>query len=373
MNRWVLIALLAAAALARAADYSGRFAGETFSIQLQAADGAYTGTIALGDQTFPVSARATEKGLVGEFESQGQKYPFEAVLANGELTLSTGGKTHVLKKSDAKDPLAYKVLKLPGGTCAKFDNWQYGQIQSIPNAIYCDAVPEGRAKDFYMRSIIGTPSAQDLANLFVLGPQVTQAALNQIFGPANKPAGEQKKCAYGGDEAMVEQYEGSIGGTAYTCRVIYVKRKDVAVAVMAIGTEAGFKDFGRALEISAQSITVKESEIEPGLLGTWTTENFITSKVEDKKEGKLNVAQSRSITIYPNGTFSDTAQSGFSGQDFTALAQGGNRGTVVKRGSVLTFKYDNGTTWSAAYDLYSNGLKLDGKDFLRCCCDFGVR
>ena len=27
---------------------------------------------------------------------------------------------------------------------------------------------------------------------------------------------------------MVEEYQGNVGGTAYTCRVMYVKRKDIA-------------------------------------------------------------------------------------------------------------------------------------------------
>lgn len=312
-----------------------------------------------------------------------------AATAANELTLLTGGATHALKKTavnplgiaggadikkveasnpDAtakpgtKDPLAYKVLQLPGGTAAKFDNWQYGNITTLPNAIFCDAVPEGRAKDFLLRTVVGTPSEKDLANLFVARPQASRAILAQIFGPVFKPKGEAQKCTCGGDEAMLEEYEGDVRGTAYTCRIMYVKRKDVAIAVIAIGTEAGFKEFGRAIEIAAQSITLKESTVEPGLIGTWTLESFASAGEKDKK---INVAQARSVTIYPNGTFSDTAQSGFSGRQIVDMVKGGNRGTVVKRGNVLTFHYDDGHTWSPAYEVYASGLKIDGKIYLK--------
>jgi hypothetical protein len=37
----------------------------------------------------------------------------------------------------------------------------------------------------------------------------------------------------------------------------------------------------------------------------------------------------------------------------------------VKRGNVLTFHYDNGQTWSAAYALEGGALKLDGTIYLR--------
>ena len=103
---------------------------------------------------------------------------------------------------------------------------------------------------------------------------ITSVELAQFFGPVFKSSGDSQKTLCGGDEAMVESYEGSANGQKLTCRVLYVKRKDVAIAVMGIGSAAGFKDFGRAIEIVAQSITFKESALEPGLVGTWTLENY---------------------------------------------------------------------------------------------------
>jgi hypothetical protein len=266
------------------------------------------------------------------------------------------------------DPLAYRLLELPGGSVAKFDSWVYMPIQAAAGIMWCDAFPQGRQKDFVLRTCIGTPSQQDMANLFTVGPQLTQQVLAQFFGPVFQRSGEPKKTRCGGDEAMIEDYAGSVNGQTVTCRVMYVKRKDVAVAVLGIGNDAGFNEFGRAIEIVAQSITLKESAIEPGLVGTWTAENYASAGGGGGGGATgvtVNVSQQRSITLYPNGTFSDTATSGFSGDNFTGLAEGGHRGTVVKRGNVLTFHYDNGNTWSPAYELYSNGLKIDGVVYLK--------
>src|SRR5258706_270280 len=83
---------------------------------------------------------------------------------------------------------------------------------------------------------------------------------------------EQKKCTCGGDEAMIETYEASIGGTNCLCRVLYVKRKDIAVAVLGVGKEGAFKEFGRSIEIVAQSISFKESALDASLVGTWMKE-----------------------------------------------------------------------------------------------------
>ena len=41
---------------------------------------------------------------------------------------------------------------------------------------------------------------------------------------------------------MIEDYRGAVNGQQVTCRVMYVKRKDVAVAVLCIGNEKGFNE-----------------------------------------------------------------------------------------------------------------------------------
>jgi hypothetical protein len=266
--------------------------------------------------------------------------------------------------SAPKDPLAYRMFQWPGGTIAQFDNWKYGPISSAANVVWCDGWPEGRQQDFILRTAIGTPSAQDLTNFFTLGPQLVQGILQQYFGPVFQRAGEPKQTTCGGDAAMLEAYQADIRGAKWLCRVLYVKRKDIAIAVLGIGKEEAFKEFGRSIELVAQSISIKESAVDAALVGTWVLET--SSSAGSRVNGDvLNVAQARSITIFPNGTFTDTASSTFSGQDMTGLAEGGHRGTVVKHGNVLTFRYDNGNTWSPAYEVYSNGLKLNGAIYVK--------
>ena len=269
----------------------------------------------------------------------------------------------------SKDPLAYRILQLPGGSIAQFDNWKYGPLSSGDNIVWCDGWPEGRQQEFVLRTGVATPSAQDLANLFTLGPRLTEQALLQVFGPIFQRTGEQKKCTCGGDEAMIENYTGELNGAKLLCRVLYVKRKDIAIAVLGVGKETAFKEFGRSIEIVAQSVTVKDSAVDASLVGTWVKENYVSTGSHTSADPTFNVSQSRSITIFPNGGFTDTATTGFTGDNVSAdmnnLAQGAHRGTVVKRGNVLSFRYDNGQTWSPVYEAYSNGLKLSGDIYVK--------
>jgi hypothetical protein len=389
-------------ALAIDGDLAGVYADQQLRVELKSDDGVnYSGTINKGGQVFPLAARAeAAAGIGGTFESGGQRFPFHAQADRGKLVLDTGGAHYELNREPsagaavnplapppppaqsapltgsvgsaspappaaAKDPLAYRTFEFPGGSVAKFDHWQYAPPVTFPGGVYVDGCPTGRQADFVMRSCMAIGSEQDVANLFTAGPALSQQVLAQLFGPdAFNREGEPTRMMCGGDEAMVEAYTGAAAGRSLTCRVMYVKRKDVAIAVLGIGTDAGFKQFGRAVEIVAQSISLKESALEPALIGTWTLESYASAGTVGSGD-RLNVASSRSITFFPNGMFTDSAQTGFAGDGGTGLAQGGNRGTVVKRGNILTFKYDNGSTWSPMYELFSNGMKIDEKVYLK--------
>src|SRR5262249_53868946 len=130
-------------------------------------------------------------------------------------------------------------------------------------------------------------------------------------------------------------------------------------------TDAGFKEFGRATEIVAQSLSFKESPLERGLVGTWTFSSGL--RREFKVGERINVSKDITLTIYPNGTFTEYSQGyvdsggiagGYTGS-MNWVKEGGGRGRIIKRGNVLTFQYDDGKVWSGAYKLEgSNGLKL---------------
>lgn len=370
-----LAVVLIAVSPVAAGTYDGVWDGDGLRVDLRSAGGkAYEGTITKAGQTFPAKAADDGRALAGSFAAGATAFDFTMSPAADGMTLRSGRTTYKLKRVEGvapatrpadKDPLAYRVLQFPGGTIAQFDNWDYGKPGAANNVIWCDGAPRGRATDFVLRAAIGTPNAQDQANLFVAGPQLIEQLLVQLAGPAFQKAGQPTKTTCGGDEAMIQEYHATIQQKRVICRAMFVKRQDVAVAVIGLGTEQGFKEFGRAIEIVAQSITLKEAAIEPGLVGTWVLEHAVRLDPAKVGEQPFNLSQSRSITIYPNGTFADTANTGFSGQDVVGLAKGGSRGKIVKRGPTLTFQYDDGTTWMAGYELYSNGLKLDGKIYLK--------
>lgn len=261
-----------------------------------------------------------------------------------------------------KDPLAYKVQELPGGTVAIFENWRYASAGGDGTWALFDMAPSGRETEFLIRLAIGTPERSILENFFTEGPRYMQQIL-----PGFQRVGEQKKCRFGGDDAMIEEYEGSPQGKKLLVRMVYLRKGDIAVAVAGFGTEAGYRDYGRAIEIVAQSLSFKESPLEPGLTGTWALETYYSSKTGASDH--FNSSTGRYITIYPNGTFTEATHTGaFSSSSLgtsNTLVEGADRGKVVKRGNVLTFTYDNGKTWSAAYELLQGGLKLNGSLYLR--------
>lgn len=91
-------------------DYSGTFKGEQLTVTLAAGQGGYSGTIQMQDEKFPCTAHETDGRLKGAFESEGNKFEFNATLKGEKLTLQSGGSTYTLKKQIAAvNPLARPV------------------------------------------------------------------------------------------------------------------------------------------------------------------------------------------------------------------------------------------------------------------------
>jgi hypothetical protein len=262
-----------------------------------------------------------------------------------------------------KDPLAYQIFTFPGGSIAKFDAWRYAPAQGGSNTVMFDAVPEGREKDFVLRVIAGTPTAQEMQQLFTAGPQIVQQFLAQIF-PGIQRAGEPKSTTFGGDEAMVEEYTGkNAEGKDVRVRAVYIKKKDVGVAVFGIGTEPGHKEFGRAIDIVAQSVTFVETPVEPELTGTWTMNTYRSS---GSGSTQFSYSSATGLTLYANGSFTESHASSAGGQSTaSASLEDHQRGRVIKRGNVLTFRYDSGKVWTATYELRGGALMLNGNAWFR--------
>ncbi|MBI4199719.1 MAG: hypothetical protein HY535_04525 [Chloroflexi bacterium] len=265
-----------------------------------------------------------------------------------------------------KDPLSFKMTSTSAGSIAIFDNWDIQPVGQDNTWIVYQTNPKGR-DDFAMLVVLGIPGTQAVQNLFVEGPKMTQ----QLLSGFNR-VGEPKMTKYGGDEAMVENYEGQPKDKKILVQVVYVKKQDVSVGVMGIGTEAGFKEFGRSIDILAQSVTVKQSPLDPALVGRWGLERYTTydSGGLNPDAAKFSYSSSRYITIYPNGTFTETSNSFINNRDSSGTGQatlaGGDRGRVVVRGDILSFQYDNGEVWNATYKLKEHDvLLLNGNQYLK--------
>jgi hypothetical protein len=386
-----LLAIAMPSTIALAADLSGTYNSDKLKLELKPqSEHHYTGTIYFAGQQFPATVDQTDAGAHGTFEAQGQKFSFDLLPGANGYTLRSDGVDYALTReapavanplaakpqppatkapadapaspSGAKDPLAYKVQQLPGGTVATFDGWKYMQVPA-DNALILDCAPDGHQKDFILRTVVATPNQADLQNLFTVAPQLTQQLL-MALSPTFRRTGEQKQTKVGGDDAMIEEYEGNVNNTPVKVRALYVRREDVGIGVLGIGTDDGFKQYSRAIEIVAQSITFKQSPLEPELVGTWTFETV--SRVEGvHASDAVSVGSTRSITILPNSTFTDSNSGVTTGPGVTGLQQGASRGKLVKRGSTLTFHYDDGHTWSAQYEVGGGGLKLNGQLYIK--------
>lgn len=143
---------------------------------------------------------------------------------------------------------------------------------------------------------------------------------------------------------------------------IYVKRKDIAVAVVGLGNAQAFKTYGRAVEITAQSISFKESSLEQALLGTWHMTKYTSSGTGSTF---FSHSSATSMTLYPNGTFTKRSMSSASGSGVDAYTDGGERGTVTKRGNTLTFRNDKGEVWNMQCTLEGGALMLNGNLWTR--------
>src|SRR5207248_702654 len=116
-----------------------------------------------------------------------------------------------------------------------FDNWQYGGFESADGIVSIDCCPAGRQSDFVARAYIAVPTERELADFFNLAPRLLRQALSQNTGITIRPTEAPTKMTCGGAAAMSEGFELSGRGVSRTCRVIYVKHHQYALAVLGAG------------------------------------------------------------------------------------------------------------------------------------------
>lgn len=84
------------------------------TVTLKAAGAGYSGSIQMGQKNLACTAREGGGQLKGNFESDGNQFPFTAALQGDTLTLQSGGATYTLKKqAPAVNPLARPAAANP--------------------------------------------------------------------------------------------------------------------------------------------------------------------------------------------------------------------------------------------------------------------
>ena len=85
--------------------FAGTYSNDTLTLALEGGSGAYTGTMDLSGQTFPVQATANGNALSGTFSSSGATFAFTATLDGATLQLTSDGNAFTLTKEAPKNPL----------------------------------------------------------------------------------------------------------------------------------------------------------------------------------------------------------------------------------------------------------------------------
>jgi hypothetical protein len=113
-----ILTLLCAASLVLPQIYTNK----ELKLELRdAGAGAYSGTLTLEGQTYPVTARGTAADLKGEFAVGANRFPFTARWDGTRMTLNSGGVDHVLNRESSttqlhRHAMGYSLRLAPGWT-----------------------------------------------------------------------------------------------------------------------------------------------------------------------------------------------------------------------------------------------------------------
>lgn len=234
-----------------------------------------------------------------------------------------------LPPAGGKDPLAYRLQQVNQGSMATFDGWKANPVESGDPAVsFYTMVPAGRENDFQLLVVFTRPDNPNVGDIFQEGP----ALIRNRFG-ALQLMQQQIQFTLAGDPAALEEYQAENQGKKIRGRVIYLKRRDVTLMVLGLGSEAGYNEFVKAINIVAASVTMREPEISKPLIGTWG-----------------NDKDARTLTLCPNGTFLDR-----NGREMSF-----GKVTEDPRTHALSFRTDDGREWKPDGTRNGDRLVLDG-------------
>gem|GEM_PF-1072027 len=121
----LLLFMIFAARLASSQSLAGGYSNKDLKLELrEAGAGAYSGTLTLEGQSYPVNARGTAAELKGEFAAGGNRFPFTARVDGMRMTLNSSNVDHVLNRESAagnlyRHAMGYSLRLAPGWTATE--------------------------------------------------------------------------------------------------------------------------------------------------------------------------------------------------------------------------------------------------------------
>jgi hypothetical protein len=260
---------------------------------------------------------------------------------------STGG-------GPSGDPLAYTVQKGDGVTLASFDGWE-ATATADQQAMRIVSHPRGRQDDFALVTLLSPIGEAEQANFLDASPAEILRAI-----PGLTPRGEPRPATFGGDAARLIEYDVAPDAAAgpRSARGAFVRKGDMGVIVLAVGSDAAMRELGRAVEIVAGSVSFTESPLDPALVGTWYNAGSMSS---GSGAGLFSVTWEKTTAINPDGTFREWDTTLGSGNTGSLSSDGARYGRIVRRGETLTFHYADGSVRGSDYSLQGNVLRLFGQ------------
>lgn len=245
----LIVCALAAPALATQAQnplaggagkFAGTFRNDQLTIELRASGARYTGTIRMGDQSFPVTATEQDGVLEGAFQSGGQSFAFRATLNGAALTFTTDGTTYTLQKSGAGSSAAggKRYRNAAGIVFRAPPDWGVQEVEGnpvlVPPGVQYDAKRTDNSEVYF---ISGAEDETDLDS-----PQVG-IELKKVLTSFNaQPQGELEKEPFeaGGRQARLYSWRAShpVHGRPLALRVYLVRSGRVMLMLFAIGEMA---------------------------------------------------------------------------------------------------------------------------------------
>jgi hypothetical protein len=388
--------------LARDDGYAGTFKDDSgrLAVEIQPAQGQYTGTIRLGDQKFPFKASAKDGQLQGTFESDGNNFDFTASLNNNQLTLKAGNTTYLLEKerkavNPLEKPAAANPLEKPAppnpldkpaaantpadAAARADDKWvplARGKVYKHPTGGMLRYPEDWQVKETDAALQLIPPNQGNNPEAFFLvtaedargitrpdDPRLIQLidVLIAQQAPLLRRVGEVESVKSGSQPGAAMVWEAT-GPTGIVVRAnLYVTIvQGKAVSLLGIGTKPRVIEQDKTLREIFSTFAFGQAQIDRELLGTWHYWNYTSSA-----GGAASTETRRTCVLKEDGTFtwagnsegylSATNKNSLGEVTSSATAVGnrgdGAKGTWAAGDGKLYLNHDDGTYVALKYQI----------------------